>query len=232
MERCYVQNMDLHKLHYTFQTGDRGMSNEGSRKVRGRSVTVVLHESMENRNNQALQRVISSTLLKTYRKHGLPLNLHCTPLEGRGLHFENLCSRESNEEKEVLVCESMLRSPGKPKLPRRVELETGVLKSLVRRIIKKNKIKFYTSHLVHNLLEDDPDRRVEFCFRIIEFRELDPTWHTQIVFSDESTFYRNGAVNRHNCNYYNTGNPHILEQTLGTLPVVMGYYPMTFQTVQ
>ncbi|KAG8329977.1 3-ketoacyl-CoA thiolase, mitochondrial [Homalodisca vitripennis] len=31
---------------------------------------------------------------------------------------------------------------------------------------------------------------------------------------DESTFYRSFAVNRHNCNYYNTGNLHILEWTL------------------
>lgn len=122
-------------------------------------------------------------------------------------------SRRSNEEREELVCASMLRSPGKPKSLRKVELETGVPKSSVQRIIKKNKIKFFKSHLVHQLLEDDPDRRVEFCSRIIEYHESDPDWHTQIIFSDESTFYRNGVVNRHNCNYYNTVNPHILEET-------------------
>ncbi|KAG8331902.1 hypothetical protein J6590_032603 [Homalodisca vitripennis] len=60
--------------------------------------------------------------------------------------------------------------------------------------MKKNKIKFYKIHLVHNLLEDDPDRRLEFCSRIIEFPKLDPNWHPQITFSDESTFYRNDAT--------------------------------------
>ncbi|KAG8276594.1 hypothetical protein J6590_062204 [Homalodisca vitripennis] len=69
----------------------------------------------------------------------------------------------SNEEREVLECASMFRSPGKPKSLRKVGLETGIPK------------------------------RVEFCSCIIEFHELDPSWHTQIVFSDESTFYRNGA---------------------------------------
>ncbi|KAG8242584.1 hypothetical protein J6590_062482 [Homalodisca vitripennis] len=55
----------------------------------------------------------------------------------------------------------MLRSPGKPKSLRKVELETGVPKSLVQRIIKKNSSKIYKSHIVHNLLEDDPDRRTQ-----------------------------------------------------------------------
>lgn len=122
-------------------------------------------------------------------------------------------SRASDVVTEELVCASVLRSPSKPKSLRNVEHETGVPKSSVQRILRKNKIKFYKSHVVHGLLEDDPDRRMQFCSSIIEFHELDPYWHAQIVFSDESTFYRNGVVNRHNCNYYNTENPHILEQT-------------------
>ncbi|KAG8289144.1 hypothetical protein J6590_003478 [Homalodisca vitripennis] len=67
-------------------------------------------------------------------------------------------SRGSSEEREVLGCASMPRYPGKPKSIEKVELETGVPKSSVQRIIKKNTGNCYKSHLVHNLLEDDPYR--------------------------------------------------------------------------
>lgn len=67
-------------------------------------------------------------------------------------------SRRSGEDRRELVCPSMLRSLGKPKSLRNVEIETGVSKSSVQRILK---------HLVHNLLEDDPNRVVEVRSRII-----------------------------------------------------------------
>ncbi|KAG8254221.1 hypothetical protein J6590_011919 [Homalodisca vitripennis] len=41
-------------------------------------------------------------------------------------------SRGSSEEREVLLCSSIFRSPGKPKYPRMVELETGVPKSTAK----------------------------------------------------------------------------------------------------
>lgn len=66
--------------------------------------------------------------------------------------------RRSGEDRRELVCPSMIRSLGKPKSLRNVELETGVSKSSVQRILK---------NLVHNLLEDDPNRVVEFRSRII-----------------------------------------------------------------
>ncbi|OZI14484.1 hypothetical protein CE195_08405 [Sodalis-like symbiont of Philaenus spumarius] len=89
---------------------------------------------------------------------------------------------------------------------------TGIPKSSVQRYAKKNKIKHYKTHLVHGLLEDDPDRRLEFCSKIIEKTDVDSKWHEGIVFLDEATFYRTGTVNRHNCHYYNTKNPHILQE--------------------
>lgn len=57
----------------------------------------------------------------------------------------------------------------KPKSLRNVELETGVSKSSVQRIILKN--------LVHNLVEDDRNGVVEFSSRIIEFLDFDPDFH-------------------------------------------------------
>ncbi|KAG8329784.1 hypothetical protein J6590_078923 [Homalodisca vitripennis] len=37
-----------------------------------------------------------------------------------------------------------------------------------------------------------PDRRVEFCFRIIEFHELDPNWHTHTEM-DQAIFQQDVA---------------------------------------
>ncbi|KAJ8932838.1 hypothetical protein NQ318_009867 [Aromia moschata] len=53
---------------------------------------------------------------------------------------------------------------------------------------------------VQELLEDDPDRRLEFCDLLMTSGELTgdhPNFVTQIVIS-EATFYLNGTVNRHN----------------------------------
>ena len=52
---------------------------------------------------------------------------------------------------------------------------------------------------------------IQFCTEVIEACEKNPGWHKHIVFSDESTFYLTGVVNRHNCNYYNLQNPHLRE---------------------
>lgn len=75
--------------------------------------------------------------------------------------------RSSNIENEEIVCAAFMESPNTPNSVRKVESATGIPKSSVQRYAKKNKIKHYKTHLVHGLLEDDPDRRLEFCSKII-----------------------------------------------------------------
>lgn len=41
----------------------------------------------------------------------------------------------------------------------------------------------------------------------------DPNYTKRICFSDESTFYRNGVVNRHNCRYWAQENPHEVRES-------------------
>jgi len=50
--------------------------------------------------------------------------------------------------------------------------------------------------LVHELNEDDPDRRVEFCEMMMDRIIADDNFSRRIVFSDEATFKLNGNVNR------------------------------------
>lgn len=93
---------------------------------------------------------------------------------------------------------------------RRGNLMLDVSHSSYRRLVKKLKFKVYTPRLTHALMEDDPDRRLQFCELMLnEFHNNDQEIFSGIVFSDEAQFKLNGLVNRHNSVYYDTINPHI-----------------------
>ena len=66
----------------------------------------------------------------------------------------------------------------------------------------------YRPRLVHGLLEDDPDRRLQFCEMmrgqfVGEVETLD-----KIIWSDEACFKLSGHVNRHNYVYWADENPN------------------------
>ena len=72
-------------------------------------------------------------------------------------------------------------------------------------------MKPYRPRLLHGILEDDPDRRVEFCETLQDmFRNEDDEILNKIVWSDEATFKLSGHVNRHNYVYSATKNPHLV----------------------
>lgn len=82
----------------------------------------------------------------------------------------------------------------------------------VHKILKVNKYHPYKIKLVHELLEDDFDRRVQFCEQILEIHNQNVNFTTNIIFSDEATFTLNGHVNRQNCRYWATENPHWMQE--------------------
>lgn len=82
----------------------------------------------------------------------------------------------------------------------------------VHKILKVNKYHPYKIKLVHELLEDDFDRRVQFCEQILEIHNQHLNFITNIIFSDEATFTLNGHVNRQNCRYWATENPHWMQE--------------------
>ena len=61
--------------------------------------------------------------------------------------------------------------------------------------------------MLQALNDDDPDRRLEFFNWILG---QNSSFVNSIVFSDESSFYLNGLVNKHNAHYYSTENEHRL----------------------
>lgn len=93
---------------------------------------------------------------------------------------------------------------------RRLSSVLNLSQSSVNRITKKALLlKPYRPRLIHQLSEDDYDRRVEFSERFIAMHDADPKLIDSIWWSDESSFNLAGEVNRHNCVYYATENPNV-----------------------
>lgn len=91
---------------------------------------------------------------------------------------------------------------------RQIATENSLSKSTVLRYLKKNKFHPYKINLVHELNEEDFDRRMEFCEVMMERCNNDPQFVEHVAFSDEASFYLNGTVNRQNCRYWSDTNPH------------------------
>lgn len=79
-------------------------------------------------------------------------------------------------------------------------------------MLKKEKWHPYKVHLVQELLEDDFDRRVEFCEIMMDGCNRDKSFIKNILFSDEATFMLNGHVNRQTYRYWSKENPHWMEE--------------------
>jgi hypothetical protein len=55
----------------------------------------------------------------------------------------------------------------------------------------------YRPRLVQQLNDHDPDRRVEFCEKILVMVEEDNSILDKIIWTDEAIFKLNGHINRH-----------------------------------
>lgn len=87
-----------------------------------------------------------------------------------------------------------------------------VSKSTVHRVLAKNKFHPYKLKMVHQLSDDDPDRRLELCDIMMNKIDRNQHYIKTICFSDESTFCLNGNVNTQNVRYWSDTNPHIFRE--------------------
>lgn len=95
---------------------------------------------------------------------------------------------------------------------RKLEVLTQISRTSIWRILKAYKFHPYKIHLVHQLNEDDFDRRQEFCELMVERLINNPNYLFNICFSDECSFFLNSTVNRHNCRYWSDANPRIFHE--------------------
>lgn len=104
---------------------------------------------------------------------------------------------------------------------RRASLQLGLSRRTYQRILKDLGIHVYRPQLVQELSEDDYDRRLEFAEWFNGCADEDPRFYRQFLWSDEATFKLNGIVNRHNCVFWASDNPHITMEQALNLPGVM-----------
>jgi len=98
---------------------------------------------------------------------------------------------------------------------RRMSSELNISRSSVLRMYKSMGFKPYVPRLVHELNEDDFDRRVEYCETFLSLLRNEPDLISRVMWSDEAIFRLNGHINRHNSIYWATENPNVTwEQTM------------------
>lgn len=96
---------------------------------------------------------------------------------------------------------------------RQIARENNVSQTTVLRCLHKEKLHPYKLTFVQELTEDDPDRRMDFCERLMNKLNRNEIALGTILFSDESTFTLNGEVNRQNCRYWSAENPNWMRET-------------------
>ena len=138
---------------------------------------------------------------------------HDLPRSGRP---KSACDNVHKE----LVATAFARSPQKS--TRRAEQELGISQTSIVRNLKAANLKPYRPHLLHQLNDDDHDRRVQFCETFQQLCAEDPTFPEKIIWSDEAIFKLNGQVNRHNSVYWASENPHVIhEKEVNTIGVTV-----------
>lgn len=143
---------------------------------------------------QAITKSTVSKIIKKFRDHGCVKDL---PKTGRP---------KLDDDVKLNVLLSYNENPHLP--TSQVALDLNLSQSSVKKILHTAKYHPYKIRLIHELNEDDYDRRLEFCESMQERCNLDPFFCRNILFSDEAAFFLNGTVNRQNCRYWSTENHH------------------------
>lgn len=107
------------------------------------------------------------------------------------------------------VAELVEHNAGNPLSTRRGATQLGLSRTSYWRALHELGLKCYRPQLVVDLSEDDHDRRQEHCEIWNQKFAEDAQLIDSILWSDESQFCLNGHVNKHNCCYWDHGNPRI-----------------------
>ena len=91
---------------------------------------------------------------------------------------------------------------------RKISRSKNVPKSKVHRIIKRHRFHPYHCTPVQALNHGDNQKRIQFCKTILLKAESDVNFLSRILWTDESTFTRDGTTNFHNMHFYSKENPH------------------------
>lgn len=95
---------------------------------------------------------------------------------------------------------------------RQISRDLDVSYWCIQKILSEHKLHPYHIQLHQALTNEDFNRRMIFCQRIIVKFQEDQNFLSKVLWTDEATFSNIGKVNRHNMHYWSRNNPHWMEQ--------------------
>ncbi|KAJ8912572.1 hypothetical protein NQ315_006644 [Exocentrus adspersus] len=98
-----------------------------------------------------------------------------------------------NEETQLAISLAVVENPQVS--VRVLSSDLNIIKSLISKCLQKNKF----------------NPRIHFCQWVHNVVSENENFFKFVLFTDECTFHRNGFVNKHNFNYYDTQNSHIVQ---------------------
>ncbi|XP_032670957.1 uncharacterized protein LOC116844012 isoform X1 [Odontomachus brunneus] len=154
------------------------------------------------------EQISKSTVQRTIARFNLSGSVKDLPRSGRPV-------AATNPEKQLDVALSVIED--RHSTVRKLKQQHDISVGSTHNILTKN-LRFhpYKIKLVHELLEDDSDRRLQFCELMMAQIDADGNLLNRILFSDEATFELNGNVNRHNFRFWSDNNPRWMSDTRNT----------------
>lgn len=129
----------------------------------------------------------------------------------RASYAQNQEIQNENEVKTLSVLGTLYQNNGKTST-RKLEAETGIPRSTIHRILKKNKFKPYRTRKIHHLLPGDLDRRTRFCQWFLNKIQNEPDFAINCIWTDEASISSAGIFNRFNDYTWSQENPHVTVQ--------------------
>ncbi len=160
------------------------------------NISEVIRQWNTKFSSEAPSRKTISNIVQRFQETGSVEDLERTGRPLTGTSLENLES----------VKQTVTQSPKKS--IRRGSAETGISRSSYHRSLQKLDLKAFRPQFVVELSDDDFDRRMEFCERMLALVHKDPSLLLKILWTDEADFKLNGHINRHNSSYWAEENPH------------------------
>lgn len=93
---------------------------------------------------------------------------------------------------------------------RRISENTGVARTTVHRILRRELLHPFHIQRVQALLPEDYPKRVQFCREMLRRSRENPQYFNSILWTDEANFRRTGVFNIHNMHYWAVENPRII----------------------
>lgn len=126
-------------------------------------------------------------------------------------HSRSEVVREINVNRQENVVDMILDNPRIS--TRRIAAQLRLSQNFVWRTLNTEELHPYHFQRTQALEPGDAIRRLRFCEWVVRKLDNDPTFATNILWSDESTFTRDGINNFHNEHIWSIENTHAIRQT-------------------